>query len=451
MLAAGCGSRASLQQPAAPARRRLDHARPPALPRRRHRGRRRHRAPGARGARSRRAAGRPGEPEGQRRVPAVAAARRWSSGRRAAATRRARCACRSSAAAGWSSASTSPRCSGRCTARRPARTQAHAAIGLRPPFRVVWSRGLGSLIEFPAVVSDGVAYVGNNHGTVYALSMRERPRPLAARRPAGRWPPRPRSPATSSSSTAWTASSACSTAAPGGLRFAVRVGSPIESSPIVRDRIDYFGAWNGNVYALDLRTRRFRWSLPRRLEDHLERRARRPHALHRRLRRPAARARAGQRAPALVCRRERADLRHARGVGRARLRALVGRRLADGVHDPRALPLARPHRQLRLLVAGGLGRPRLLRLLQRPPLLRLGLERPASAGRCRPAARSRARRRSWTASSTRELRPPDRRRRRADAAGSLLRFPHGEYVPVSGSGGRLLLHGYSRLYAVEPA
>jgi len=33
----------------------------------------------------------------------------------------------------------------------------------------------------------------------------------------------------------------------------------------------------------------------------------------------------------------------------------------------------------------------------------------------------------------------------------LLRFPHGEYVPVSGSGGRLLLHGYSRIYAVEPA
>jgi outer membrane protein assembly factor BamB len=31
----------------------------------------------------------------------------------------------------------------------------------------------------------------------------------------------------------------------------------------------------------------------------------------------------------------------------------------------------------------------------------------------------------------------------------LLRFPHGEYVPVSGNGRRLLLHGYSRIYAVE--
>jgi outer membrane protein assembly factor BamB len=31
----------------------------------------------------------------------------------------------------------------------------------------------------------------------------------------------------------------------------------------------------------------------------------------------------------------------------------------------------------------------------------------------------------------------------------VVRFPHGEYVPVSGGGRRLLLHGYSRLWAVE--
>ena len=30
----------------------------------------------------------------------------------------------------------------------------------------------------------------------------------------------------------------------------------------------------------------------------------------------------------------------------------------------------------------------------------------------------------------------------------LIDFPHGEYVPVSGDARRLLLHGYSRLYAV---
>ena len=33
---------------------------------------------------------------------------------------------------------------------------------------------------------------------------------------------------------------------------------------------------------------------------------------------------------------------------------------------------------------------------------------------------------------------------------TVLRFPHGDYVPVSGNGMRLLLNGFSRIYAVEP-
>jgi hypothetical protein len=32
----------------------------------------------------------------------------------------------------------------------------------------------------------------------------------------------------------------------------------------------------------------------------------------------------------------------------------------------------------------------------------------------------------------------------------VLNFHHGHYVPVSGDGMHLLLHGYSSLYAVEP-
>jgi hypothetical protein len=32
----------------------------------------------------------------------------------------------------------------------------------------------------------------------------------------------------------------------------------------------------------------------------------------------------------------------------------------------------------------------------------------------------------------------------------VLTFPHGQYVPVSGNGMRLLLNGFSRIYAVEP-
>jgi outer membrane protein assembly factor BamB len=140
----------------------------------------------------------------------------------------------------------------------PERTQAPPAIRLRPPFRTIWSRGLGGLVEFPAVVSDGFAYVTNFHGTVWALSMRN-------------------------GAVAWrteTGSKMAASPAVWGDRLVVHgmdgvvrvlarstgrvlahyaVGSSIESSPIVRDGIDYFGAWNGAVYALDLRHMRLRW------------------------------------------------------------------------------------------------------------------------------------------------------------------------------------------------
>src|SRR5207253_2381636 len=51
------------------------------------------------------------------------------------------------------------------------RTQAQSQIHLRPPFRVLWSRSLHGLIEFPAVVSEGKAYIGNARGTVFAIDM----------------------------------------------------------------------------------------------------------------------------------------------------------------------------------------------------------------------------------------------------------------------------------------
>ena len=141
-----------------------------------------------------------------------------------------------------------------------------------------------------------------------------------ARREDGRR--RPRSSATSSSSTAWTATSGCSTAATAALLWRFRVGSPVESSPVVRDGVDYFGAWNGRVYALDLQRRQLRWS----------------YALAA-ARSPRSAAIAGgtlyigdyggrllalvgrERRRALGRQRERAHLRHAGGRRRPRLRA----------------------------------------------------------------------------------------------------------------------------------
>jgi outer membrane protein assembly factor BamB len=331
----------------------------------------------------------------------------------------------------------------------PARTQAHPRIRLRPPFRVVWSRGLGSLIEFPAVVADGVAYIGNSRGTVRALSMRDgrvlwrrdvRDGKMAA------------SPAVVGDELVVHGMDGVVRVLDrrsGRLRFAYRVGSPIESSPLVRDRIDYFGAWNGNVYALDLRARRLRWVF-----------------------------RSGAKITSSA--------------------AIAGRTLYIGDYGGRLLAIAPGSGRLRWS-AGVNGR------IYGTPAVSAGrVFVPSSDGRSLSAFSTRGRllwrlhtgsyvysspavwggrvyfgsyngllygvsassgRLEWTVQTGGAVSGAAAVVDGVVYAGSfahrivgvearsgrvMLRFPHGEYVPVSGSGGRLLLHGYSRIYAVEP-
>ena len=141
----------------------------------------------------------------------------------------------------------------------PARTQDQSSIHLRPPFRIAWGRSLGGLLEFPAVVDDGVAYLSNAGGELFALSMRN-------------------------GATLWrfdmhTSAEASSPAVVGDelvvhakagrvdvlsrpsgrLLWSRATAGEIESSPVVEDGVDYLGDWSGRIYALDLRTRRFAW------------------------------------------------------------------------------------------------------------------------------------------------------------------------------------------------
>jgi len=142
---------------------------------------------------------------------------------------------------------------------RPERSNAQAAIKLRPPFRVVWSRGLGSLVEFPAVVADGVAYVANARGTIRALDMRTGAVVWRHDTPHGKMAS---SPAVSGATLlvhgmdghVWVLRRS-----DGTPLWHYTVGSPVESSPVVIGELDVFGAWNGTVTALDLRTHRVRW------------------------------------------------------------------------------------------------------------------------------------------------------------------------------------------------
>jgi outer membrane protein assembly factor BamB len=141
----------------------------------------------------------------------------------------------------------------------PSRTGAQDSIKLRPPFKVLWSRGLGSLVEFPAVVADGVAYVANARGSVRALDMRNGHVIWRHDVPHGKMAS---SPAVSGDTVVvhgmdghvWVLRRS-----DGRLLWHHTVGSPVESSPVVVDGVDVFGAWNGTVTALDLRTHRVRW------------------------------------------------------------------------------------------------------------------------------------------------------------------------------------------------
>jgi outer membrane protein assembly factor BamB len=142
-----------------------------------------------------------------------------------------------------------------------ARTQAPAAIRLRPPFRLVWSRGMGHLIEFPAVVWNGFAYIGSQFGTVQAVSMRSGK--IAWRHDTPGAPRMASSPAVNGDEVVYHTMGGhvyVLDRTNGRLKWSWNAGSAIESSPVVVHGIDYFGTAGGRVYALDLRKHRVRWS-----------------------------------------------------------------------------------------------------------------------------------------------------------------------------------------------
>jgi outer membrane protein assembly factor BamB len=141
----------------------------------------------------------------------------------------------------------------------PERTQAQTHIRVRPPFRIAWSRPLGALIEFPAVVSEAIAYIGNFRGTVRALSTRNGKvawrRDLHEKMAASLAIVGDELVVHTMHGHVWVLRRSN-----GKVLWSFRIGSPIESSPVVRYGLDYFGTHSGRIYALDLVRRRVRWS-----------------------------------------------------------------------------------------------------------------------------------------------------------------------------------------------
>jgi outer membrane protein assembly factor BamB len=141
-----------------------------------------------------------------------------------------------------------------------ARTQAPTHIKLRPPFRLVWSRGLGDLIEFPAVVDNGFAFIGNQTATIHAISMRSGKFAWVHHTPGS--PRMASSPAVNGNEVVYHTMSGrvyVLDRTNGRPKWSWNAGSAIESSPVVVNGIDYFGTAAGGIYALDLRTQRLHW------------------------------------------------------------------------------------------------------------------------------------------------------------------------------------------------
>jgi outer membrane protein assembly factor BamB len=151
----------------------------------------------------------------------------------------------------------------------PARTRHMRVANLKPPFRRVWALNAGKLIEFQPVLAGGRLFVLKNDGRALALNAdtgrirwRKRIGGLAASAPgaagasvyfvvnrggyggiAGSGP----------------AKVVAMNRRTGRIRWAKRLSSASESSPLIIGERVYVGSQNGTVYALSARSGRVLW------------------------------------------------------------------------------------------------------------------------------------------------------------------------------------------------
>jgi outer membrane protein assembly factor BamB len=329
------------------------------------------------------------------------------------------------------------------------RTQAHGDIKLRPPFKVVWSRGIGTLIEFPAVITGGVAYIGNYKGTIYALNMSDGKVIWKYDPPGGKMASSPAIVGDGLVVHGMDGIVRMLDRSNGRLRWSFHIGSAIESSPVVRGGLDYFGAWNGRVYALDLKRRKLRWTWSSGYKI------------------TSSAAIAGQklyigdyggRLLALSTRTGR--LLFSRSVngrvygtpaiaaGRVFVPSSTGNSLTAFTTSGRYLWRVQTGGYVysspavwagRVFFGSYNGRLYSVSAKSGRVLWSVGAGGPVSGAAVVVGGVA------YAGSTWGRITGVD-----AKSGRVVLSFPHGEYVPVSGNGRRLLLHGYSRVWAVEP-
>jgi len=330
----------------------------------------------------------------------------------------------------------------------PAHSGVHAGPRLRPPFRIVWSLAHGDLVEFPAVVSDGFAYVANGRGTIRAFSMRDGT--LAWQHPTRT--------IMASSLGIWGDKLVAHGMGDGRVRvldrrtgrllWSRRLDSGIESSPAIRYGVDYFGTRRGRVYALNLRTNRVRWVY--------ESGAKITSSVSLAGRTAYVGNYAGRVIALSTSTGRRRWINSVNGRVYGTSPVAYGRIFVPSSTGGSVTAFSTRGRRLWRFSTGSYvysspvtwgGRVvfgsynGVLYCVSRSGVLRWRV-RIGGAISGAPVIVDGV---AYAASFGDRTVGVDVRRGRV-----IFRFPHGRYVPVSGNGGRLLLHGYSRIWAVEP-
>jgi outer membrane protein assembly factor BamB len=152
------------------------------------------------------------------------------------------------------------------------RLRAPVGIGLRPPFRKIWTFHGRALLEFPPAVAYGRLYLTTFWGHFYALDEKTGKTVWTFDSHRCGWS----SPAVANHVVYQTfiGHPDCNRSVPGTdgelVALNARTGKvlwrytegPDESSPLVAHGLVYVGNWNGNELAIDATTGKLRWSFP---------------------------------------------------------------------------------------------------------------------------------------------------------------------------------------------
>lgn len=141
-----------------------------------------------------------------------------------------------------------------------ARTRFNPLIALRPPYRTKWRFRAGALIEFPPAIYDNELFVCTEHGAVICLNAANRRVLWRYKLPPGsQFASTPAVDATAVYVTSLSGRFLVLDRRTGKRRWGLSGIGRSESSPLLwRGRV-FFGAEDGNVYAMSLATHKLVW------------------------------------------------------------------------------------------------------------------------------------------------------------------------------------------------